>query len=287
MESNEKHELIEVWRPHDLTQLELRRGVAVTRPVPRHWHEEYQLCLVQSGTGELNYRGSNFETPPASLFMIHPGEVHANRCFESSGCSYRMIFIDSELMRRAAAEVCGKELGLPFFPRAVIFDQDVIGQYLELCLALEQPSATLERQALLLNLLAGLIARFARRQPAPRSCGVERQAIKRACDYLAAHFAENVSLEDLAQIANLSPFHFNRVFSEQMGMPPHAFQTQLRVIRAKALLREGWSVSQVASQTGFFDQSHLNRNFKRLAVVTPGKYRMSSKNVQDCSLAPC
>src|ERR1051326_1979246 len=287
METNERRELIEVWRPHDLTQLELRRGRAITRPVPRHWHEEYQLCLVQSGAGELNYRGSNFDTPPASLFMVHPGEVHANRCFDRFGCSYRMICVDSESVRRAAAEVCGKERGLPFFPTAVIFDQDVIRQYLEMYLALEQPSATLERQTLLLNLLDGLITRFAESHPAPRSFGLERQAVTRACYYLAAHYAENVSLEDLAQIANPSPFHFNRVFSEQIGMPPHAFQTQLRVIRARPLLREGWALPHVASQTGFFDQSHLNRHFKRLVVVTPGQYRMSSKNVQDRSLAPC
>ena len=151
-------------------------------------------------------------------------------------------------------------------------------------LALEQPSATLERQALLLNLLTGLIARFAERQLAPRSCGVERQAIKRACDYLAAHFAENVSLEDLAQIAHLSPFYFNRVFSEQMGMPPHAFQTQLRVLRAKAFLLQGWAIPQVASQTGFADQSHLTRHFKRLVGVPPGQYQSSSKNVQDTAI---
>lgn len=257
------------------------------RPVPRHWHEEYQLCLIQAGPSELRYRGSNLPTPPASLFMIYPGEVHSNRAHDGLGCSYRTIFVDAEFMRRAASEVTGKETGLPFFPTAVIFDPDVLRLYLDLHLALECPSSSLERQALLLNLLTTLIVRFAENRPAPRSFGLERQAVRRACDYLVEHYAENVLLEDLARIANLSPFHFNRVFSEQMGMPPHAFQTQLRVLRAKALLRQGCSIPQVASQTGFFDQSHLNRHFKRLVVVTPGQYRMSSKNVQDSSHAPC
>jgi AraC-like DNA-binding protein len=69
-------------------------------------------------------------------------------------------------------------------------------------------------------------------------------------------------------------------------MPPHAFQTQVRVSRAKTLLLEGWSISQVASQTGFADQSHLTRHFKRLVGVTPGRYQQSSKNVQDHTGAP-
>ncbi|MGA9997835.1 MAG: AraC family transcriptional regulator [Pyrinomonadaceae bacterium] len=281
MELDEKRDLIEVWRPSDLTQLELRRGFSVARPVPRHWHEEYQLCLIQSGPSELGYRGSSLPTPPASLFMIYPGEVHSNRAYDNAGCSYRTLFVDTELMRGASIEVHGKETGLPFFPTAVVFDKDVLSQYMDLHLALEQPASSLERQVLLLNFLAVLIARFAESRPQPRLFGPERQAVTRACDYLVEHYAENVSLENLARIANLSPFHFNRVFSEQFGMPPHAFQTQLRVSRAKTLLREGWTIPQVASETGFADQSHLNRHFKRLAGVTPGQYRLSSKNVQD------
>ncbi|HYY56629.1 MAG TPA: AraC family transcriptional regulator [Pyrinomonadaceae bacterium] len=281
MKANERRDVIEVWRPRDLSQLELRRGFSVDRPVPRHWHEEYQLCLIQSGKGDLSYRGSSFLTPPVSLFIVHPGEVHSNRSFERSGVSYRTIFLDSELMRRAASQVRGRELNHPFFPTAVVFDKEIIGQYLNLHFALERPSSGLERQTLLLDFLTELIIRFAENRPRPRSFGSERQAVGRAYDYLSEHYAENISLENLARIANLSPFHFNRVFSEQFGMPPHAFQTQLRVFRAKALLRQGWSIAQVALQTGFADQSHLTRHFKRLVAVTPGQFRQNSKNIQD------
>jgi AraC-like DNA-binding protein len=281
MELNQKREEIKVWRPHDLTQLELRRGFSVSRPVPRHWHEEYQFCFIQSGPGELKYRGRDLLTPPISLFIVHPGEVHANRCYDGFGCNYRTIFIDTELMRHAANEAYGKDSGLPFFPMAVVFDADLIGQYLNLHTTLEQSSSSLERQVLLLDLLTGLILRFAENRTVPRSFGVERLALKRVCDYLTEHYAENISLDFLARIANLSPFHFSRVFSEQFGMPPHAYQTQLRVLRAKTLLRQGLAISQVASETGFADQSHLTRHFKRLVVVTPGQYILNSKNVQD------
>lgn len=281
MDSNERRDVIEVWRPHDLTQLELRRGFSVARPVPRHWHEEYQLCLIQSGAGDIKYRGSNFLTPPASLFIVHPGEVHSNRAYDSLGVSYRTIFADAELVRRAATEVSGKESSTPFFPVAVVFEQDVIKQYLDLHVALERPSSSLERQTLLLNFLAVLIVRYAENRPRPREFGAERQAVRRARDYLSEHFAENVSLENLARVANLSPFHFNRVFSGQTGMPPHAFQTQLRVSRAKSLLRQGWAIPQAAFQTGFADQSHFTRHFKRLVGVTPGQFIHNSKNVQD------
>jgi AraC-like DNA-binding protein len=279
--SNEKRALIEVWRPHDLGQLELRRGFSVLKPVPRHCHEEYQLCLIQSGAGELTYQGNSLITPPASLFMVYPGEVHANRVFDSAGCDYRTLFLDPELMRRAATEVNEKETGLPFFPTAVVFDKGIIRQYLKLHFALEQSSSGLEKQTLLFDFLTSLIQRFAENRPTLRPLGRERQAMRRAYDFLSEHYAENISLETLAGIARLSPFHFNRVFSEQFGLPPHAFQTQLRVFRAKALLRQGCAISQVAFQTGFADQSHLTRHFKKLVAVTPGQYIQNSKNIQD------
>jgi len=63
-------------------------------------------------------------------------------------------------------------------------------------------------------------------------------------------------------------------------MPPHAYQTQLRVLRAKALLRAGQPAARVAASTGFFDQSHLSRHFRWLVKLTPGRYAQDSKNVQ-------
>jgi AraC-like DNA-binding protein len=67
-------------------------------------------------------------------------------------------------------------------------------------------------------------------------------------------------------------------------MPPHAYLVQIRLLRAKALLRRGRPIAHVASATGFADQSHFTRHFKRLMGVTPAKYAGQGKNVQDVSL---
>jgi len=67
------------------------------------------------------------------------------------------------------------------------------------------------------------------------------------------------------------------VFKRALGIPPHAFQVQLRLARSQRLLRKGEPLARVAVETGFADQSHFTRSFKRLVGVTPGAY---SKNVQ-------
>jgi AraC-like DNA-binding protein len=71
-----------------------------------------------------------------------------------------------------------------------------------------------------------------------------------------------------------------RVFTKEIGMPPHAFQTQVRISEAKKLIRAGWPLSTVAAMTGFADQSHFIRHFKRLLKITPGEYLKNSKNIQ-------
>ena len=206
--------------------------------------------------------------------------MHSNWAAEI-GCGYWMTFIDAELMRRAVTEVSGKESSLPFFPTAVVFDRRLITRFLTLQLALDGTSGTLEREWLLMQFLTELISRFAEQRCELPKFGAERKAITRACEYVVAHYDENISLEQLARVANMSAFHFSRVFSRQMGLPPHEFQIQLRVTKAKALLRQGWPIPHVASETGFADQSHFTRHFKRLVIVTPGHYQQNSKNVQD------
>ena len=108
MGCNQTTEAIEVRHSNDVPGVELRIGSRVARHIPRHWHEEYQFCLMQFGSGELTYRTNNFLTPTASLFMVHPGEVHANRCCDPLGVNYRNVFIDVALMSRLATEVVGK-----------------------------------------------------------------------------------------------------------------------------------------------------------------------------------
>lgn len=287
MKTGNEREIINVWRPSDLRQLELRRGINAARPVPRHWHDEFQLCLIEAGSGEVVYRGQHHTTPPASLFIIHPGETHSNRAFEQSGCNFKSLYIEPDVVRSTAAEIYGRDRGVPFFATTIVFDPDILELFQKLYAVLEISTSTLERESTLQIFSTELIARFGEQRVSLDSLNRKRVSVNRACEYLIEHYTENVFLEQLARLVGVSPFHFSRVFSEQVGMPPHAFQTQVRVTRAKTLLLKGESISQVANQTGFADQSHLTRHFKRLVGITPGQYRQNSKNVQDRPNVSC
>ena len=87
-----------------------------------------------------------------------------------------------------------------------------------------------------------------------------------------------MSLEQMAAVAQLSPYHFARQFKAATGLPPHQYVIARRVERAKQLLQGDaeLSLGQVANAAGFSDQSQFTQHFKRLVGVTPGQFRTST-----------
>lgn len=75
-----------------------------------------------------------------------------------------------------------------------------------------------------------------------------------------------------ARLVQAHPAHLVRAFSGVYGIAPHQYLNSRRVDRARRLLLEGRSPGDVAAATGFFDQSHLTRHFRKLVGVTPGRY---------------
>jgi len=91
--------------------------------------------------------------------------------------------------------------------------------------------------------------------------------------HIDAHLGEPLPLEGLAAITGLSVWRFATVFRERVGIAPHRYVSLRRVRHAQALLRQGAPLALAASESGFCDQSHLSRRFKRLCGMTPGQYQ--------------
>ncbi|WP_221568756.1 helix-turn-helix domain-containing protein [Alkalihalobacillus sp. TS-13] len=97
--------------------------------------------------------------------------------------------------------------------------------------------------------------------------------INTAIQYIHDRINQNISLTELAREVNVSPAHLIRLFKKATGFPPHQYVIQLRVNRAKTLLlTKKVSISEVAAEVGFADQSHFHRHFKRLVGCTPREY---------------
>ena len=101
---------------------------------------------------------------------------------------------------------------------------------------------------------------------------------RRAMEILRANIKRGVALKEVARECGLSVGYFSHAFRRTLGVAPHKWLTEQRVVLSKEKLRDaGLSLSDVAAECGFSDQSHLTRVFRRTVGVSPGEWRRAFK----------
>jgi AraC family transcriptional regulator len=132
--------------------------------------------------------------------------------------------------------------------------------------------------------LANLLAVHLIRHRAPRRLrgrtdkALSRSAHRTVVEFVMENLDRALTLEALAEIACLSPYHFARQFKATTGLPPHQYVIARRIERARQLLLtdDEPSLAQIATRVGFADQSHLARHFKRIVGITPARFRATA-----------
>lgn len=265
------------WRAGDIGDLELLHARYVQHSFARHTHEGAAIGVIQEGVESFHYRGARHVAVADQIVLFNPGEVHTGEAADGGGWRFRMFYLDAGLLRDAVSEATGRAQDVPFFPQAVVEDAALSRRLKNLHLRLETSSCLLERQTEFLAVFAALAARHADSRPRAVPRAKEPAAVRRAREFLEEHSTENVSLEQLATIAELSPYHLVHIFRLHVGLPPHAYLEQVRINRAKQKIRSGSTILDTALATGFTDQSHFTRHFKRMVGVTPGVYAATAR----------
>jgi AraC-like DNA-binding protein len=242
-----------------------------------HAHEEYQLNLNLDLPGGVRYRGAYHRLAAGTLAVIMPDEVHTPRDPQAreTASTHLTLYVGPGVVHGAARQLAGDaatgSTDQPWFNDLVVDDVELVRRFARLHRSLAGTASALDQDDRLLAFLIDLLQRHGH-VPAARSLPAGHRAVGRARDYLHDNLTANVSLAELARVGGASPYYLARLFTARLGMPPHAYQIQLRVERAKRLLLTGTSVSDTAHETGFFDLSHFTRHFKRHVGVPPGTY---------------
>jgi len=255
-----------------LGDLELLHGTFKRHAYRPHTHPGYVIAVVTGGVETVNCRGTLHYSGPGDILFVNPEEVHDGQRGADEGWQYR-VFYPRIAQMQALAEGGGVRRSAPYFADTVVRDPELAGRLAQFHVATESGCSTLGLQQAWTELLGALVARHARWAewlPAARS---EQRRIRLARERIEAHYDRPPSLDRLAGEAQLSPFHFLRLFKAETGLSPHAYLIQTRLKKAKALLEHGTSSAGAAADTGFSDQSHFIRHFKAAYGVTPGRYR--------------
>ena len=238
----------------------------------RHTHEGYTVGVIDTGAQRFLRNGSNHVAPRDSIILVNHDEVHDGHSAAEGGWSYRAIYPLPQQLQQVRADAGLSDTGSIYFNEPVVHDPEM-AQLLRLALdQLHQSDNRLLRETLLYSALLKLMQRHGKEHRDIAESANAKHNIELVRSFLAEHPEADISLDDLANLSGLSPYHLVKQFKKLYGLPPHAFQIQARIRLGKRLISQGYSLLDAALKAGFHDQSHFNRHFKRTLGITPGQF---------------
>ncbi len=234
----------------------------------KHSHPHFSIGAITGGHSHYLNQRSRQEVGPGSLVLMNPEEVHACNPIADQPWSYLMFYLDTDWLRSQQEEA---GLGNAFRPFDMTASRDPLlyQGLLHLHHQLVQGPDPLAREVACHLFSRQLLARLT-----PASWDDRPpQHLQRAAELMQDDSTSPLSLAELSAVAGLTPSHFVRAFSHHYGMTPHAYLLDRRIRHARTLLRQGQPLVEVALASGFADQAHFQRQFKRRVAATPGQYR--------------
>lgn len=251
------------WRDPALPFIEAR-SVEDGRKVcyAAHSHESFCIGAITAGRSTYVSGDSHQQVSAGTVVLMNPGAVHACNPIDGEPWSYLMLYVDLPWLQ-----------SLGFQPFEAISSTSP-SLYQDLCqlhaVLLDDQFSIASKHAALCIFFSELIQRLPSSVP---GVGRLNPGLLAAAAFIREHCTEALRLQDIGAAAGLSTSYLIRAFKQHFGLTPHGYLLDQRVQYARARLRRGALIAEVALEAGFADQAHLQRAFKRHLAATPGHYR--------------
>jgi AraC-like DNA-binding protein len=230
-----------------------------------HRHDTYAIGVTLAGVQTFRYRGERRVCLPGEVHVLHPDETHDGAPGTDAGFAYRIVYVEPGLVRGALGD-----RALPFVADPVPRLGPATAALAALLADVDDPADDLRKSGLA-TAIADALQRIAGDGPADPGA-VDRAALERVREHLAANAAEAVPAAALERIAGLDRFTLARQFRRAYGTSPDRYRTLRRLALARAAILRGEPLAEAAAGAGFADQSHLTRQFRRAYGLTPGRF---------------
>ncbi|MFD7654931.1 AraC family transcriptional regulator [Actinosynnema sp. NPDC059797] len=253
------------WRAAD-RPVEAMHAHFTSHRYHRHSHDAYSFGVTEEGAQSFRCRGGAHTSSAGTVVAFNPDEAHDGYPATADGFTYRIIHIGPELV----ADLLPRP---PLFRDPVFHAPALADALRDLHAALREGTA-LARDEHLVRTVHAMAAHVAPLR-LPREPDGDPAAAR---DVLEAHCADDVPVEALTGATGLSRFALYRAFRSRYGLSPSEYQRQRRLREARALLSAGVPPAEVAVATGFADQAHLTRWFRRCYGITPAVYARAARH---------
>lgn len=244
-----------------------------------HDHEELLVGVTLQGSQRFSCHRAVHTSTPGNAILIEPGAAHDGHAPQPSGFTYAMLYIPQRWMSDSLDQRGMGDISLveAAFRHTLTADRELIVAISQAFAAIHYGEGRLACDESLDRLVAHLTPHVAVKPATAMTDSLVR--MNRVREYLHDHLACNTGLDELAEISGIDRFRLSRQFKAAFGQTPHAYLVRLRLRTARRLLAGGLAVSQVAAETGFADQSHLGRWFRRAYRISPVAFQSRCSNV--------
>jgi len=264
------------WEAPSLPTFSLIAAREHVHDYPYHLHDCAEIIWNHAGRVGVRCRGVTYEIGPGEMCVLAPNELHSTYVPDGDACTSTLIHIPAEIFWITAARFLRRG---EKFQRAPFFVVDENAAPFAVPSYLDRIAETSDQELArrhIESLLAALMRAPARFAVPQVETAYWHPAVIRAREALAVYSDEEAAVSEIAADVGLNMRYFIALFKDGTGLSPHQFQIALRVDRARSMLQaKRTPLCEVAITSGFSDQSHLNRHFKRRFGFTPKAFQSS------------
>ena len=254
--------------------------------VPLHWHAELEIVVIKKGTGLISVDFEKRTVSSGDIVFIRPGQLHSIEQNGARKMEYENIILKPELLISGEADLCARQFITPLMKgelRCVTFLTPAVPGYPEISDCLSRIDHLCEKRpdgyqlavkGFLYQLVFLLLSHRQKKSTSPALQTKSLEKIKTILKYVEEHYADHITIDDMAAITFYSKSHFMKFFKAHMGTGFIEYLNDYRLTIAERLLRTSdATVLEIAEKSGFDNLSYFNRMFKRKYGQSPGKQR--------------
>lgn len=262
-----------IFKTNKLPFIELRYISEITSCDKKHQHDELTLTVIKTGNINIIFNDKNDSLKPNEISIVNPKEVHCATLsnIQSLGCY--VLYLDSNWCKRIQQSLFNN-IDFLNINNSLIQNKKFYDDFIKLCdELLIKHIAIIEKEEKLVDFISNLFLQFCKENEIKYINIKNSKLALKVKKYLKENIEDEILLEEIADHMNLSIIHILRIFKKEFGLPIHSYILNKKVHLAKDLLTKNIPISEVAQMSGFFDQSHLNKSFKRVFQLTPKEYQ--------------
>lgn len=255
----------------DFGDIEILHAEYIRQNFSRHSHDGYGMGVITDGALEFYYRGENLIAGKGYVNTVNPDEIHDGHSYGEDGWRYSMLYFKEDVFRNIFNGVTDR-YDTPYITSGVIKDIHLAHSISRLVTDVINGGDRLETDSRLMGLLSAAVIRHSDKRPSDIRTYRLGGKLSKVKEYINDNIEKKMTLNELAELAGLSQYHFARSFKSDCGLAPYEYVSVKRAERAKNMLFSGVKPVDASAECGYTDQSHMNRFLKKYYGITPSDF---------------